>query len=97
MAQPKYLALADSLRADIASGRYRAGQKLPTEAELGGASGLSRQTVRQAIGTLEREGLLRRKQGSGTYVLRGMPEKPPTKNIGVVSTYLDAYIFPSII
>lgn len=98
MGHPKYLILADSLRADILNGTYNKGQKLPSENELSQKLGFSRQTVRQAMDTLDKDGLLERKQGSGTYVAFKEHEKRnPTKNMGIISTYTDSYIFPSII
>ena len=59
---------------------------------------ISRQTARQAIAILEKEGLVLKKQGSGTYVNHIFSEtKIPSKTIGLVTTYLDDYIFPGII
>ncbi|HYZ52320.1 MAG TPA: GntR family transcriptional regulator, partial [Streptosporangiaceae bacterium] len=43
-----YRQLASDLRRAITAGRYPPGQRLPTEAELVAATGLSRQTVRRA-------------------------------------------------
>ncbi|PRY01876.1 GntR family transcriptional regulator [Allonocardiopsis opalescens] len=47
------------------------GGKLPTEEELGAEYDASRNTIRNAIEVLVNEGLLERRQGSGTYVRRG--------------------------
>ena len=59
---------------------------------------ISRQTARQAISVLEKEGLILKKQGSGTYVSQIFSEaKTISKNIGLVTTNLDDYIFPAII
>ena len=56
---------------------------------------ISRQTARQAISVLEKEGLILKKQGSGTYVSQIFSEaKTISKNIGLVTTNLDDYIFP---
>lgn len=65
---PLYRQMADSLRSQITSGKYTAGQKIPAEAELGECYGVSRVTVRKAIELLIREGLVKRQQGLGTYV-----------------------------
>jgi GntR family transcriptional regulator, arabinose operon transcriptional repressor len=65
---PKYQQLFESLKADIASGRYKPGQKLPSEAALVNKSGASRITVGRAIRELQNLGLVERMAGSGTYV-----------------------------
>jgi len=66
--QPLYARLRDALRADILQGRLQIHDKLPSEHQLGEAHGVSRITVRQALGDLEREGLITRLQGKGAYV-----------------------------
>jgi GntR family transcriptional regulator of arabinose operon len=65
---PKYQKLFESLKADIVSGRYQPGQKLPSEAALVNKSGASRITVGRAIRELQNLGLVERVAGSGTYV-----------------------------
>lgn len=52
----------------IASGRYRAGEQLPTEQALVEAHGVSRVTVRRALKSLEEQGLIERHAGRGTFV-----------------------------
>ena len=63
----KYLDIIESLRADIGSGRYLSGARLPSEAELVRKFNVSRMTVVKAIQHLQQEGLLVRRPGSGTY------------------------------
>jgi GntR family transcriptional regulator len=65
---PLYHQLAEDLFAQIQSGSYGAGHKLPSEHELAERYGVGRPTVRQATDVLIRRGLLMRKRGSGTYV-----------------------------
>lgn len=67
-AKPKYQKLFESLKADILSGRFKPGQKLPSEAALVNKSGASRITVGRAIRELQNIGLIDRIAGSGTYV-----------------------------
>jgi DNA-binding LacI/PurR family transcriptional regulator len=63
----KYLEIVESLRHDIASGRYRPGARLPSEAELVRKFKVSRMTVVKAIQQLQQEGLVNRRVGSGTF------------------------------
>jgi GntR family transcriptional regulator len=65
---PAYLQLSQIIKKIIASGEFPPGAKLPSEAAIGRHYGLSTMTVRQAIGVVAEQGLLRRIQGSGTYV-----------------------------
>ncbi|QGG79262.1 GntR family transcriptional regulator [Litorivicinus lipolyticus] len=70
---PLYLQIADYLRRELAGGRYRVGQKLPTEAAFGRELCVAVGTLRKSLLALETEGLLERRQGSGTYV-KALPE-----------------------
>jgi GntR family transcriptional regulator len=65
---PLYQQLKQRLRSEIARGTYRPGDRLPAEPELIQQFGVSRITVRQALGDLEAEGLVIRRHGKGTYV-----------------------------
>ena len=93
----KYLQLFERLKADIGQGVYQDGQKLPGENEIAQRYGMSRQTVRQALSLLERESLIQRRQGSGTYVRKTQPRHKRSWNVGVIATYISEYIFPSIL
>lgn len=64
---PAYRLLSSDLRAQIAAGSYRDGVRLPTESELAGRYGLSRQTVRRAFQDLVAEGIVYRVPGRGTF------------------------------
>jgi len=55
---PRYVQLAEVLRARIGRGHWRAGEKLPSLDELGREFDVARVTVRQAIDVLAREGLV---------------------------------------
>jgi GntR family transcriptional regulator len=52
----------------VRDGELRAGARLPSEPDLARSLGVSRSSLRAAIAVLEEDGLLRRRQGSGTYV-----------------------------
>ncbi len=47
---------------------YAPGSRLPSESELAAELGVSRASIRSALGRLAAEGLVLRKQGDGTYV-----------------------------
>jgi len=51
-------------------GRYKAGDRIPPEAELIGTLGVSRVTVRAGLARLVDRGVLDRRQGSGTFLVR---------------------------
>jgi GntR family transcriptional regulator len=65
---PFYFQLAEILESQIVDGRWKPGARLPAEPELSGYYGLSRTTIRQALGRLERGGLISRRKGRGTFV-----------------------------
>lgn len=67
---PLYMQLARNLRAHIDGGGIAPGSALPSERDLTQITGMSRVTVRKGIDQLIDEGVLFRKQGSGTFVAR---------------------------
>ncbi|MCD5324732.1 MULTISPECIES: UTRA domain-containing protein [Pontibacillus] len=68
MAAPLYRQIAHKIREEIESGNWREGEAIPTEKHLSEQFSASRVTIRQAIKCLVEEDLLKRVQGSGTYV-----------------------------
>src|SRR5690606_34868850 len=58
----------DKLKAMIVTGELRPGDRLPPEKELGERLGLSRNSLREAVKTLELIRVLDVRQGDGTYV-----------------------------
>src|SRR5207249_9829344 len=67
---PLYQQLCDLLRGQIKSGAYGPLDRLPSEHELAREHSISRITARQALGELERSGLVFRLQGRGSFVAR---------------------------
>jgi GntR family transcriptional regulator, arabinose operon transcriptional repressor len=67
-AQPKHEQLRDYLEKQMVAGNLKPGQKIPSEHDLVESLGLARTTIRQAMASLENEGLIRRVQGKGTFV-----------------------------
>lgn len=95
---PKYVQLADTLRTLIQDGAFHDTRQLPTEIQLSEQYQVSRQTVRQALGVLVNEGLIEKRQGSGSHITRaGLNAAHRTYKIAIITTYISDYIFPSIL
>jgi DNA-binding FadR family transcriptional regulator len=73
--------LSESLRQAIASGQYGPGARLPSEAQLTEAHGVSRTVVREAIAALRADRLVEARQGAGVFVL----EPTATPRPGILS------------
>jgi GntR family transcriptional regulator/GntR family frlABCD operon transcriptional regulator len=67
--EPLYKKLQQDLKSQILGGIYTAGDLLPSENELQHLHGVTRSTIRQALGELVREGYIRKKQGKGSIVV----------------------------
>ena len=93
----KYQFLVDTIRAKIKNGAYEPGERMESENLLSEQFGYSRQTVRQALGVLEREGLIERRRGSGTYISMDSRRAQRGNNVAIITTYISDYIFPTII
>ncbi len=76
---PQYRKLYELLRKHIVEGVYEEGSLLPSENELCAAYEMTRPTVRHALDSLVKDGLILKKQGKGSIV-----RKTP-KNIGILS------------
>jgi GntR family transcriptional regulator, N-acetylglucosamine utilization regulator len=70
---PLHSRLEGTLRGLIRDGKIPTGAVLPGEIELAAQVGVSRHTVRHALGVLTNEGLLRRERGRGTTVVSSNP------------------------
>ena len=68
--------LADRIAAQIAQGALGPGDRLPTEAQLALAHGVSRSVVREAVHRVKSRGLLVSRQGSGVYVTQPAAHRP---------------------
>jgi DNA-binding LacI/PurR family transcriptional regulator len=68
MPDHKYQEIVRRLQGDIASGKYKPGQRLPSEAELVRRYSVSRMTVFRAMQELQGQSLVVRRVGSGTFV-----------------------------
>ena len=92
----KYQQLAQKLKEQLPKIEKSNSNKLPTEMEIAASYNVSRQTVRHALCLLEEEGLLIRRQGSGTYI-NSNKNVVHSNQIAVMTTFLDDYIFPTIL
>lgn len=64
----KHRRLKDHLVSEMVAGRLKPGEMIPSEHRLVKTLGVARTTVRQAMASLEKDGLIRRVQGKGTFV-----------------------------
>jgi GntR family transcriptional regulator len=65
---PLHTQIHDFLRDDILANRLKTDKPIPSERELAEELEVSRMTVRQALNTLRKEGLIYQKRGKGTFV-----------------------------
>jgi GntR family transcriptional regulator len=66
--QPLYAQIKETLRERILDGTYAPHSQMPSEHELCATFDVSRITVRQALGDLQKEGLVFKRHGKGTFV-----------------------------
>ena len=82
MEEPVYIKIHNQIKRDVENHVYKVGDRIPAERQLAVKFGVSRMTLRQAIKTLEEEGILERRLGSGTYVAS---QKVQEKMSGIMS------------
>jgi GntR family transcriptional regulator len=66
--RPLYEQVQAAVIGRIMTGAYRAGQQLPREDQLASSFGVSRTTLRAALGNLETLGYIQRVHGAGTFI-----------------------------
>ncbi|WHY01007.1 GntR family transcriptional regulator [Neobacillus sp. DY30] len=98
----KYDIVKQEIQSRILDGTYQPHQKISSESELMKQFGVSRHTVRAAIGDLVNKGWLYREQGAGTFCAdRSLDNRSSSgvtqRNIAIITTFISDYIFPSII
>jgi DNA-binding GntR family transcriptional regulator len=82
MKDKEYNRLYSSLKADILGRHYAAGQRIPAERQLCREYGVSRITVRHALSLLEKDGLVEKFQGKGSFIKDTKPAKLPITDAG---------------
>ncbi len=80
---PKYQAIYSVLRQRILDGDFAAGAQLPPQQELADEFGVTLMTLRQAISTLESDGLVWAARGKGTFVA----DQPIDISVGNLSSF----------
>jgi LacI family transcriptional regulator len=80
----KHRRIANELREAIADGRFPVGARLPSESRLVRQHGVSRPTVNRALNELAAAGLVGRRAGSGSYVLRTAVQEAPQRRFGLL-------------
>ena len=91
----RYTEVAEELRRLCANLEKRGETRLPSEQELGRLCACSRQTVRSALAVLEREGLIEKRRGSGSYLASGQPRHD--ERIVLLVPDENEYLYPALI
>ncbi len=94
-AEPLHRQVAKAVRRHIVDRDYASGAALPSETDLAGVFGVSRQTVRQALAQLASEGLLERVVGRGTFITT--PRKARTGIVSCIVTRLHDELIARIV
>ena len=74
LSPPRYMQILAILRARVENGHYPLETSLPTEGELCEEFAASRYTVREALRRLVEQGMVSRRQGSGSVVVASQPQ-----------------------
>lgn len=82
---PKYQAIYAVLRQQILDGELEPGSQLPPQQELADRFGVTLMTLRQAVASLESDGLVRAARGKGTFVA----DRPVDISLGNLSSFAD--------
>ena len=85
----KYYEIKEQIEAKILQGEFPLGSQLPSEPELTEIFNASRGTIRQALSVLADEGIIARRSGIGTMVIR-MPHKTKKSQIMSFSKQIEA-------
>jgi LacI family transcriptional regulator len=97
---PLYHQIQEDIRAQIADGVLKTGDRLSPEFDLMQEYGTSRHTVREALKHLELDGYLERRRGKGTYVKdreTHVYHEDVHKYIAVLVPDMSIYVFTDIL
>ncbi|WP_336749624.1 GntR family transcriptional regulator [Pantoea vagans] len=101
-----YKSIAERLRLRLSSTNFDVGSTLPSEKNLSVEFGVSRMTIRKAVDLLIEHGLVARKHGSGTYIIKkdvheeitslnGFSEVMRKQGKTVISSIISFFIMPA--
>jgi len=88
--RPKYLQVADDLRAKIADGTYPVGAALPSTAQLMAAYGVSTTVARAAVRELQTEGIAEGQPGKAVFVQREPTPAAPSSEYIEITRQIEA-------
>jgi GntR family transcriptional regulator len=86
---PFYFHIESLIRQKILTGQLQPGERLPPEKELAAQFGVSQITIRTALANLERESLIARMRGKGTFVAKSVPVSKQVLVTGDVQSFVD--------
>lgn len=84
---PLHVKLRQAIYEQIVDGVLAPGERLPSERKMRAHFGVSRATIRQAIGALVQEGVLQSIAGTGTFVLEPKPREAVTTMVGLLTSH----------
>jgi GntR family histidine utilization transcriptional repressor len=90
---PRFLVIKQYLENHINTGNWPAGTRVPSENELAETFSVSRMTARRALAELDRQGLLLRSPGSGSFVKKIDKKRPKIELINVAEDLLAAGLY----
>jgi GntR family transcriptional regulator of arabinose operon len=98
--KPRHRHVFDTLLGEITAGRFRPGDRIPTEAELAKTFSASRTTISRAMRELKGRGLIQRQRGGGTRVAQSSghrialfaPFAPSAANLGFMDGQIHAHL-----
>ncbi len=95
--RPKYVVLRELLASKIKAGLLKPGEALPPENKIAEHFSIARSTVRQAMASLEQDGLINRIHGKGTFVSQNAKQNVASEQalFALIVPETEAAFYPS--
>lgn len=93
---PLYYQIQNIIRQEITSAQLEPGDRIDSEGEFARRYGVTRMTVRHALDALEREGLLRRERGRGTFVAKPKVQQNLVRFAGTMEDLEERAVQPTV-